>query len=118
MSRGRRRPSWLSGKSGREIKRAIAAHWGNRCLYCPVTFDDPGAATLDHYIPIVLWPSGLNKKRNWVLACEPCNSRKGGSLPWPLAWLLLANADALLAPHTAMASTEGRHVPLSPALAA
>jgi 5-methylcytosine-specific restriction endonuclease McrA len=101
MSRGRPRPSFLSGRKGREIKRAIAVRKGSHCLYCGIPFEDPGTATLDHFIPVVLWPRGINKRRNWVLACDPCNNRKGASLPLTLAWLLLANADALLTHHRA-----------------
>ena len=42
----------------------------------------------DHYIPHWIWPGW--DVDNLVLACEGCNSAKGGALPWPLVWLLLA----------------------------
>lgn len=86
----RPRPSWQRGENGREIKRKLAARRGSRCLYCNITFEDPATATLDHFVPVVRWPRGRDKKRNWVLACGPCNLRKADALPWALVWLLLS----------------------------
>ena len=48
------------------------------CHWCkePLT---RATATLDHVIP--LSRGGLNNDNNYVLACEPCNSKRGNSMP-------------------------------------
>ncbi len=69
---------------------AIAARDGRRCFYCRRNFKKGPMRrkTLDHYIPHHIWPGW--DVDNLVLACEGCNLAKGGALPWPLVWLLLA----------------------------
>lgn len=68
----------------------LAARDGRRCFYCRRNFKKSRhrRKTLDHYIPHWIWPGW--DVDNLVLACEGCNSAKGGALPWPLVWLLLA----------------------------
>ena len=48
------------------------------CYWCdkPLTKE---TATLDHVIPISR--GGLNNANNYVIACEPCNSGRGNSMP-------------------------------------
>lgn len=88
MSRKRCKPSDWKGEKGRRLRWRLAERDGSRCFYCTTPFDDPATATLDHYLPYWLWPH--NRKWNVVLACYPCNQAKGGALPWPLVWLILA----------------------------
>ncbi|MFJ2259945.1 HNH endonuclease [Streptomyces sp. NPDC087844] len=58
----------------------IAQRDGARCFYCRTPFTDPATeATFDHYMPYALWPT--NRNFNLVLACPPCNLRKGDVLP-------------------------------------
>ncbi len=54
---------------------------GKRCFYCnrrvPLT-----EATKDHVLPLKL--GGKGDKYNLVLACRPCNERKGADVPVPV----------------------------------
>ncbi|MFD4752031.1 HNH endonuclease [Streptomyces sp. NPDC058426] len=71
------------------ILRHLADRDGTRCHYCARPFPATLAgATLDHYVPVVLWPT--NKPRNLVLACADCNSVKAAALPPVLALMLAA----------------------------
>ena len=54
------------------LKRSSLCHW----CQCKLNMD---TATLDHKIPISR--GGLNNFNNYVLACEPCNSKRGNSMP-------------------------------------
>jgi|AntDeeMinimDraft_6_1070357.scaffolds.fasta_scaffold11311_2 5-methylcytosine-specific restriction endonuclease McrA len=55
------------------INRGLATcHWCSSAL----TID---TATLEHIIPLAL--GGLDNANNWALACEPCNQKRGGSMP-------------------------------------
>lgn len=83
----------LTGQTRRDILAHIVRRDGRHCHYCRRPFSpDLAGATLDHYIPHRLWR--MNKPRNLVLACRPCNDTKADYLPFALAWLLLARADA------------------------
>ncbi|NUW33413.1 HNH endonuclease [Nonomuraea sp. SMC257] len=86
----------MKGVHGREFRRILAARDGSRCFYCGTPFEDPaGEATFDHYVPVALWVTRRHSEPwNVVLACWPCNNRKGDLLPWPLVWLLLARFRA------------------------
>ena len=61
----------------RSIKRKMLAK-NKKCHWCPkiLTMD---TATIDHVIP--LHRDGLDNANNRVLACEPCNSRRGHEMP-------------------------------------
>ncbi|MGX9918984.1 HNH endonuclease [Streptomyces sp. NPDC002248] len=73
------------------IVRHLAKRDGARCHYCARPFPATLAgATLDHYVPVVLWPT--NKPRNLVLACGPCNTVKAAALPPVLALMLAAQS--------------------------
>lgn len=86
-----KRKDWLKGDARRGVRDYVAKRDGARCFYCRTAFTaDLSGVTLDHYIPYSLWP--MSKPRNIVLACDPCNSRKGDALPVPFAWLLLRSA--------------------------
>ncbi|MFJ8335227.1 HNH endonuclease [Streptomyces sp. NPDC094437] len=76
----------------REIKGQLLHRQGGRCFYCRVPFTGPREATIDHYIPYALWRTWWVP--NLVLACNDCNQGKRDRLPWPLVWLLLADAPA------------------------
>jgi 5-methylcytosine-specific restriction endonuclease McrA len=54
---------------------------GGACRYCG---NDTGPFHLDHVIPIAL--GGATMMRNLVLACGPCNTKKGANVwkPNPL----------------------------------
>lgn len=47
------------------------------CYYCGVSLE--GGYHIDHYLPLAL--GGSNWPSNLVLACEPCNCRKGSKHP-------------------------------------
>ena len=49
-----------------------------KCHWCPtmITLD---TSTLDHVIP--LYRGGLDNANNRVLACAPCNSKRGHAMP-------------------------------------
>lgn len=82
----RNRPGSVRGASGRRLRQEVARRDGAVCFYCrrPLTAD---TWTLDHYVPYSVWRR--NEFRNFVLACQPCNSRKADALPVLFAWLLL-----------------------------
>lgn len=87
MSRVRTTKPVLRGETHRRIREYVAERDGRHCHYCRRPFgEDLTGVTLDHYIPYRLWP--MNKPRNLVLACAPCNQRKADRLPLTLAWLL------------------------------
>jgi 5-methylcytosine-specific restriction endonuclease McrA len=72
----------------RRLRRRLVARDGLRCFYCRKGFGNlHRQATFDHYLPRSL--GGPGGTYNLVLACEPCNTRKGARLPYPLALLLL-----------------------------
>jgi 5-methylcytosine-specific restriction endonuclease McrA len=65
-----------AGFSASDIETQRDAQEG-RCYYCR----DPAAKlTIEHFVP--LSRGGANEPRNIVLACGPCNYRKGPKLPW------------------------------------
>lgn len=84
-----KRKTWLKGEARRQVRAYIAERDGRHCHYCRAPFaPDLSDVTLDHYVPHCVWP--MDKPRNLVLACNPCNQAKADSLPWPLVWVLLA----------------------------
>lgn len=83
-----RRKTWLTGRTRRQVRDYVAGRDGRFCHYCRVPFpDDLTGVTLDHYIPRSVWP--MDRPRNLVLACAPCNARKQDALPLAFASLLL-----------------------------
>lgn len=65
-------------KRKRKIKEALAAE-SKRCAYCGRFFRALAKLTLDHVIPKS--KGGSNKRANLVLACGPCNQKKGNADP-------------------------------------
>jgi 5-methylcytosine-specific restriction endonuclease McrA len=72
-------------------KRQLAERFGPRCAYCRTEFTDLRHATLDHIVPNSLWPTSTVTAL--VLACWPCNHRKGDRFPLSIALLLLRSID-------------------------
>ena len=62
-----------------QLRRSLAARDGKRCFYCTIAFADLADATIDHLIPQSVLPGW--RQFNLVLACRPCNNRKGDTLP-------------------------------------
>jgi hypothetical protein len=91
----------LTGDTKRQIRAYVAQRDGMSCYYCSRPFPDLYGVTLDHYIPYCLWP--MNKPRNLVLACAPCNQAKADRLPLPFALALLASVGQL---HGALAASQ------------
>jgi len=60
------------GAKTKLLSKGAFCHWCKK----PLT---RATATLDHVIP--LSRGGLNNDNNYVLACEPCNSERGNSMP-------------------------------------
>lgn len=58
-----------------------------KCYYCNKGLNAKHA-TIDHYRP--LSKGGADRPRNWVIACEPCNSAKADLDPEDFL-LVLAN---------------------------
>lgn len=67
------RPKNQRAKRARMIRRN-----GPKCHWCPktLTLDD---STIDHVIPLAR--GGLDNDNNRVLACAPCNSKRGHAMP-------------------------------------
>ncbi|MGX6604564.1 HNH endonuclease [Micromonosporaceae bacterium Da 78-11] len=62
-----------------QLKRSLSARDGRSCFYCGIGFADLTDATIDHLIPQSVLPGW--RQFNLVLACRPCNNRKGDTLP-------------------------------------
>jgi 5-methylcytosine-specific restriction endonuclease McrA len=84
---------FLQGVKGRKFRIALVVRQGGRCFYCRRGFPEVAAATFDHFIPRVLWPSGY-PRQNIVAACGPCNRTKGDMLPRGLVLVLLSGKVA------------------------
>jgi hypothetical protein len=56
----------------RMLEKSDKCHWCG----CILTID---TSTMDHVIP--LYRGGLDNANNRVLACEPCNKKRGHSMP-------------------------------------
>ena len=50
----------------------------NKCYWCGIRLT-LATATMEHVIP--LHRGGLDNSNNRVLACEPCNSKRGSDMP-------------------------------------
>jgi 5-methylcytosine-specific restriction endonuclease McrA len=63
----------------RQIKAEMLKRQMGLCYYCrePLKIE---LATLDHVLPRAL--GGTLKRSNLVIACGPCNVRKGHATPW------------------------------------
>jgi len=81
---GRPQTPYLPGENNRR-KRALARRDGLLCHWCDAPLDisitghsapSPPRATIDHVTPRSA--GGANTLDNLVLACEPCNARRGG----------------------------------------
>lgn len=58
-----------------KVRRSVFKRWTIiLCAYCGSILT-PESATGDHVQPVS--KGGKNKRRNIVIACAPCNSRKG-----------------------------------------
>ncbi|WP_372408838.1 HNH endonuclease [Streptomyces luteireticuli] len=88
MSRHHRSP-YLNAARRRARKRGLARRDGQHCAYCLTPFADLRQATLDHIVPISLFPTWSSE--NLVLACRPCNTAKADHLPLFIALLLCAH---------------------------
>ena len=60
------------------VRKRILKAQGGRCKYCGCTLSRD-TATLDHVVPKCLGGSGL--QTNLVVACKPCNAKKGCKPP-------------------------------------
>ena len=62
----------------RRVRKRILKAQGGRCKYCGCALER-SAATLDHVVPKALGGSGFQV--NLVVACKPCNMKKGCKPP-------------------------------------
>ncbi|MFC8866370.1 HNH endonuclease [Streptomyces sp. NPDC057148] len=100
----RHRAGHMRGDKGRRKRIRIARQQGNRCFYCRTRFKDAATeGTFDHYLPYTLWPR--NVIFNLVVACKPCNVRKGDTLPLGLLLVLLP-WQAVTAPGTQVSTVD------------
>lgn len=67
-----KRKSSYSRVKRRMLARSPYCHW------CHIKLDEK-TATLDHVIP--LSRGGMDNASNWVLACSPCNAKRGNAMP-------------------------------------
>jgi 5-methylcytosine-specific restriction endonuclease McrA len=58
----------------KEIQDILALQ-GNRCIYCNILFTGRIRRTRDHIMPVAEY--GTDWAFNIVMACQPCNSRRG-----------------------------------------
>lgn len=72
----------LGARRGTNKKRRGTANWKQAewkrspfCHYCGARFKSAAEATVDHKRPLV--KGGYSKRTNYVLACRPCNAKKG-----------------------------------------
>jgi len=66
---------------------------GSRCVYCGWSGGDYGQwLVADHVVPVC--QGGTDDVDNLVLACNSCNSRKGGRTPEQ--WVDAVHGDALV----------------------
>jgi 5-methylcytosine-specific restriction endonuclease McrA len=85
----------LNASRIRARKRTLAVRDGAWCTYCGRLFADLRQATIDHVVPVSLFPTW--RLEHTVLACHPCNQAKADRLPLTLAVVLTAwsrSADA------------------------
>jgi hypothetical protein len=80
----------LNSSRKRARKRTLAARDGSWCAYCGRLFADLRCATIDHVVPLSLFPTW--RAEHTVLACLSCNDRKADRLPLLIA-LHLTTAD-------------------------
>ncbi|MEN0652403.1 MULTISPECIES: HNH endonuclease [Hyphobacterium] len=78
---GQLQPGAILGPRGRrpisaEERAAVEAECGGACVYCGTT---EGPFEIDHVIPVAR--GGRHHRRNFALACQPCNRRKGAKTP-------------------------------------
>ena len=71
------RRSSYKGARRRLYRKSRVCRWCGLLLVLEPNL--PNSATLDHVIPLSL--GGLDNSNNWVLACEPCNARRGSEMP-------------------------------------
>lgn len=74
INNGFKSPRLKNYKTAKNKLMAKNAH----CYWCDIPLTK-ATATLDHVIP--LSRGGLNNDNNYVLACEPCNIKRGNSMP-------------------------------------
>lgn len=55
-------------------QKKVHDFWNGKCVYCDKHISKK-QATLDHWVP--KRDGGLGGPHNYVLACQPCNVRKG-----------------------------------------
>jgi len=72
--RARKQRASGAGYSVQDIARLLILQNG-KCVYCSVSFSESVRHTVDHVTP--LSKGGAHDLQNIVLACGPCNSRKG-----------------------------------------
>lgn len=62
----------------RRIRRRLLKSKGRHCHWCqaPITLN---TSTIEHVVPLAR--GGLDNDNNRVLACEPCNTKRGHDMP-------------------------------------
>jgi 5-methylcytosine-specific restriction endonuclease McrA len=72
----------LGRRTGTKKKRRGTASWkvaawkaDPHCHYCRQRLRSPEMASVDHEVPLA--SGGYSKRTNYLLACRPCNFRKG-----------------------------------------
>jgi hypothetical protein len=66
------------GKNRSRRKQMMGGRKEVKCHWCP-TMITLNTSTIDHVIP--LFRGGLDNANNRVLACHPCNNRRGHAMP-------------------------------------
>lgn len=70
------------------LKRSLLRHEGPFCAYCHEVVW-PEKLTIDHIVPRCAGED--NRLKNVVLACEPCNKKKGANFSTGGRWAKLGD---------------------------
>jgi 5-methylcytosine-specific restriction endonuclease McrA len=70
----------LRNSADRRLYKEVLLKKHPYCHYCPAKLTKE-TATIDHYLPKLTHPHLRFNKDNFVLSCQPCNSRKSGMHP-------------------------------------
>lgn len=78
-----------------KIKRELLAEYTIVCYYCKCVLSED-TLTLDHLLPIKLFPELRNANNNIVPSCYTCNHLKGSRVLFPKSYIYYREGKAAL----------------------